>query len=136
MIHNLCAILDLRLQRWLNVVEPLLLAFCTLTRINCDAQRRLCAFYVTPGKQIEKLNERRELRQYSIEQAGGLFAFVTCRELIVCVRFESKFINASRLDYANMHFTLVKELRRSFVYLANRFSNEYRLGGSQRTQIQ
>ena len=103
MIHNLCAILDLRLQRWLNVVEPLPLAFYTPTSLNCDAEGRLCAFCVTPGKQLNFLGERRDLRQYNL-LLDNPSALVTWCGPIECVRFESNFINASRLVNANMRF--------------------------------
>ena len=55
-IHNVLTILDLRLQRWLDVVVPFPLAFLMRMSIDYDSEGRLCAFLVTPGAQTTTLD--------------------------------------------------------------------------------
>ena len=99
-IHNLLAILDLRLQRWLNVAVPLPPAFLTLMTINYNAEGRLCAFCVTPGKQTTTLGQWRDIEDNN-EQIDGPIALVTWRGPIGCVSFQSSFTNAIRSEHKN-----------------------------------
>ena len=77
-IHNVLAILDLRLQRWLDVVVPLPLAFANRMSIDYDSEGRLCAFCVTPGAQTTTLDTWRNLNLYN-EQIDGPITLVTWR---------------------------------------------------------
>ena len=43
---NALVILDLRLERWLDVVVPMPAAFEDMTRIGYDAEGRLCSFCI------------------------------------------------------------------------------------------
>ena len=44
--QNALAILDLRLERWLDVVVPMPAAFEDMTQIGFDAEGRLCSFCI------------------------------------------------------------------------------------------
>ena len=45
-IQNALAVLDLRLERWLDVVVPMPAAFRKMTYIDFDAEGRLCSFCI------------------------------------------------------------------------------------------
>ena len=77
-MQNVLTILDLRLQRWLDVVVPFPLAFLMRMSIDYDSEGRLCAFLVTPGAQATTLNRWREIDNYN-EQIDGPIALVTWR---------------------------------------------------------
>ena len=85
-IHNVLAILDLRLQRWLDVVVALPLAFANRMSIDYDSEGRLCAFCVTPGAQTSTLDEWRCIENYN-EQINGSVTVVTWRGSIGWVKF-------------------------------------------------